>query len=190
MKKPMKLLLIAMLVSGSIIADIASAMPGQDGCGRAGRHRGMGPGGAGMDVEKRLERMAGALDLTREQREQMRSIMEKIRPAMQPLRERLRDNRKQLQTLAQQDKAAEGAVRRLADMQGKALADMIVLRSRMHSEMRALLTPAQRRKMQERHKSHQDLSLPATGWGQRSDAAQPEETASGERQNLKRRVSM
>ena len=192
MKKPMKLLLIATVVSGVVAAGLAHAMPGGERCMRGGHEMGKGYGRHGMDAEARIERMADALDLTREQRSQMRSIVDKSRPQTREARDRLSDSRKQLHALMQQDQASEGEIRRLADSQGKAMADMIVLHSKVQADIRSLLTPEQRQKMQQRFgRRHGFPGMPQDQEPQRhSDAGPADEQGAGSGQPPAKRVSM
>jgi Spy/CpxP family protein refolding chaperone len=164
MKTSAKTLLIATAIAGSIAAVGAHAAPpgGGAGCGYGPGAMGAGPQGMGfggpgmgyglhrMDSEARIERMADALDLTKEQRDKVRAIVDKSRPQTRELRDKLADNRKQLHTLVQQGSAKEADVRKLADTQGKLMADMIVQRTKVRNEIHAVLTPEQREKLQQR----------------------------------------
>ena len=192
MKKPMKLLLLAALVTGAAAAGIAYAKPGGEHCRHEGPGMAMGHGRQGMDMETRIERMADALDLSKEQRDQMRGIVDKARPAGRELRDRLHENRKQLRALMQQDKPVEADIRRLADSQGKAVADMIVLRSKVQADIRAILTPEQRQKMQERMGQHRGYAAMRDGqepeW--QSEAGAVDGHYQGEEKPLVKRVSM
>jgi len=157
------------LATGAVLADPPAgapcpyggpgAGPGAMGYGPGMGHRGngMGPGGYGMgygrhgfDSEARIDRMAAMLDLTKEQREKVRAIVDKSTPKTRELRDKLADNRTQLRTLVQQDKAKDADVRKLADEQGKLVAEMIVQRTKVKNEIHAVLTPEQREKVQQR----------------------------------------
>jgi len=153
MKKSIKTLLIATAISGSVAAGLVYAMPSGSGehCQHGGR--GMGSGQHGMDAESHVNRMAERLDLTTEQRDKVRAIVDKSRPRNRELRDKLSENRKQLQTLTQQGTAKESEIRKLADNQGKLIADKIVQRSKVQAEVNAVLTPEQREKMQQ-HSEH------------------------------------
>ncbi len=189
MRKPMRLLLIATVVTGAAVAGLAYAMPGG---GERCHHDGHGMGHGGMGAEARIDRMADALDLSQKQRDQVRGIVDKSRPSMRELHDRMHDNRKQLRALMQQDKAPQGEVRRLADIQGKAVADMIVLRTQMRSEIRSVLTPEQREKSQ----SHRGKERGPSAHGdnqqheQQSNARQMDELDVGNENLLAKRVSM
>ena len=118
-----------------------------------GRHHGGGDLGFGHGPE-RIERMAERLDLSDEQRDSIRAIVDKARPAFREYGDSLRDNREKLRELAQADDADQAAIRALADAQGGAMADMIVLRTDMMREVRAVLTPEQRKELENRRSHH------------------------------------
>jgi protein CpxP len=91
-----------------------------------------------------IARMVERLDLTPEQRTTIRGIVDQARPQFRQVRDRMMENRKQLRTLMQQDTYDEAQVRQLAQAQGAAKADMIVLRTKVQSEIRKVLTEQQR----------------------------------------------
>lgn len=154
MSKSIKAVLIAIALTGSVAAGIAVANPGGDAqsCGRG--HHAMGYGRHHSDHESRIERMADVLGLTQEQRDAVRAIIDKSRPQKRALRDTLSEHRRQLRALTQQGIPSEGEVRQIADAQGRAIADMIVLRTRIQSDINAVLTQEQREKMQEMRKRH------------------------------------
>jgi Spy/CpxP family protein refolding chaperone len=162
MKTSTKTLLLATVVAGGIAAAGVHAAPPGTGCGYGPGATGMGPHGMGfggpgmghgphrMEPEARIEHMADILDLTKEQRDKVRAIVDKSTPQTCELRDKMTDNRKQLHTLMQQGNAKEADVRKLADAQGKLLADMIVQRTKVRNEINAVLSPEQREKLQQR----------------------------------------
>jgi Spy/CpxP family protein refolding chaperone len=161
MRKSIKTVLFATTLVAGIGGAVAYAMPpGGEACARGhgaefGRH--------GMDSERRIDRMSETLGLSAEQRSKVREIVDKARPAARELRDKLSDNRKQLWALMQQDKPNEGEVRKLADSQGKLVADMIVQRTRMQSQIRAVLTPEQRDALKQRFGRRGPVSLVEPG---------------------------
>ena len=118
-----------------------------------GRHHGGGSFGFGPGPE-RIERMAGKLDLSDEQRDAIRAIADKARPSFREYGDSLRDNREKLRELAQADDADQAAIRALADAQGDTMADMIVLRTDLMREVRAVLTPEQREELENKRSRH------------------------------------
>jgi periplasmic protein CpxP/Spy len=156
MKTSIKTLLIAMTLAGGVAATAAYAMPpgggpGSGACGYGAYGAGFGRGGmgGGIDSETHVDRLAYRLNLTPEQRTKVRAIVDKARPETRALRDKLFDNRQQLRTLVRQGNAKEADVRKLADVQGKLMADMIVQRSKLHNEINAVLTPEQREQFQQ-----------------------------------------
>jgi Spy/CpxP family protein refolding chaperone len=133
-----KMLAAAALASGLMTAS-AFAFPGR-GCSDGIHGRGWGDGHG-------TERMAEWLDLSTDQRTSVRAIEDKYRPQLRSLRGRMTETRKALIAATTQPRPNDAQVRMLADAQGKAMADMIVLRTRMFGEMRLLLTDAQRTKL-------------------------------------------
>jgi Spy/CpxP family protein refolding chaperone len=152
MSKSIKAVLIATALTGSVAAGVALANPRGDveGCGR-GQHA-MGSGRHHGDHESRMERMADVLGLTKEQRDAVRAIVDKSRPQKRALRDTLRENRRQLRALMQAGTPSESEVRKIADAQGRVMADMIVLRTKTRAEINAVLTQEQREKIQNMRK--------------------------------------
>lgn len=107
--------------------------------GREHRGKGMGPG-------RHFARMARDLDLTAEQKGQIKTILDAEREKSAPLRKQLADNREQLRKLAEKDPFDEAAVRKLAADQEKSHIEMIVSRTRTMNRVHALLTPEQQEK--------------------------------------------
>jgi Spy/CpxP family protein refolding chaperone len=102
-----------------------------------------GPLPAGGCPDHGVEAMARHLDLSKPQLKALRDIEDKYRSRLRDVDDRLADNRKALADL----KAGDPKLRELADAGGKAMADMIVLRTQMKDEMDKVLTDAQREKM-------------------------------------------
>lgn len=151
MNRSIRTLLIAAAVAGGVAATAAVAAP-PGGCGDGNYGAGFGPGmggRGGMDPEVRVDRLAARLDLSAEQREQVRAIIDKAQPETLALREKLNDNRQQLQTLARDGDAKESEIRKLAETQGKLMADMIVQRAKVHNAINTVLTPEQRERFQQ-----------------------------------------
>lgn len=150
MKKLTKSLLTMTLVVSSVgLVTVVSAMPFADGpgCGRAGHHMAHSKhyGGRGPN----LERLADRLDMTGQQRAEVKAILDDSRQQMVKLREQIRENRVQLRDLAGKADFDEAAVRSIADKQGDLKAETIVLRARQRHEMKAVLTDEQRVQLDE-----------------------------------------
>jgi Spy/CpxP family protein refolding chaperone len=166
MKKSIKTLMIATAIAGSVAAGLAYAMPPGGGGRCPDGGRGMGFGQHGMDADAHVDRMAERLDLNKEQRDKVRAIVDKTRPQARELRDKLSENRKQMQTLTRQGTTKESEIRKLADNQGKLIADMIVQRSKVQGEINTVLTPEQREKMQQRFENRGRFPLSGQRGGQ------------------------
>jgi Spy/CpxP family protein refolding chaperone len=100
--------------------------------------------------ERFLARMTKALDLSAEQQEKIKAIMEEHHAKVAPLRQSLDENRGKLRQAAKADTFDEAAVRTLATSQAAAKTDMMVERARMQNRIHALLTPEQRKLAEEK----------------------------------------
>jgi Spy/CpxP family protein refolding chaperone len=154
----MKTVTTTLMITGLALGGMALALA-DDGFRGHGEHHGAQckDGHWGKGMEGGMEHMMEGLDLTPDQRSQVRAIVDQARPSMRELRDKMRDNRKQLRQLTQAATVDEKAVRSLADAQGKLKADMIMQRSKMQVALNKVLTPAQR-------KQWQDMR-PGGGWG-------------------------
>ena len=153
MKTSIKSLLVVMAVTGAVGAGLAYAFPsgGAHGCRDGGVH-GMsfeGHRGGYGDSDRMIEHMTSSLDLSKQQRDAMYGIVDKARPQTRALRDRLFETHKQLRALTQQGTPKETEVRKLADAQGKAIADMIVLHTKVRTEILGVLTNAQRQQLEQ-----------------------------------------
>jgi Spy/CpxP family protein refolding chaperone len=106
-----------------------------------------GYGGPGAGIE----RMARRLDLSGKQLASVRAVEDKNRPQLRSLRDQMAANHQHLRQLAKQQTLDTGKLRSVADDQGKAIADMIVLRAEMRAEIDKILTDKQRDKLHHMH---------------------------------------
>jgi len=146
MNKLTTTILIAALAAGGIA--LAGADDGWRG-GHEGAH--CKNKHMGMEGHDPMAPMMEGLDLTPEQRAQVDAVVDQAKPALNDLRDKMGENRKQLQALTQADAADEAAIRALADEAGKLKAEMIVQRSRMQVEINKVLTPEQREQWKAMH---------------------------------------
>ena len=151
MNRSIKVLLVVMAINGLVGAGLAYAFSpgGARHCAHGPQSMSFGGHGAYMDSDRMIEHMAAALNLSKAQRDAMYAIVDKARPQTRALRDRMADNHKQLRALMQQGAPKESEVRKLADAQGQAIADMIVLRTRIRTEIRGVLTEAQRQQLEQ-----------------------------------------
>lgn len=112
---------------------------------RGGEKRGPGFGGhfgkAGMFLR--------GLDLTDEQKEKVKSIVEANRTALEPLREQGKTNRARLKELRNGGQFDQAQVEAIAAEQGNITAKMIVERERVRAEIFSILTDEQKAKAAE-----------------------------------------
>jgi Spy/CpxP family protein refolding chaperone len=150
MKTFTKAVVVSSLVAGGLAVAgtrLASASPDEHGdCRRGGHSRMMG----GMGGEDRSFRhMTERLDLTDDQRTALRDVLKKSESPMRAAGDKLRTNREALRKLEDEGKADDKQVQKLAQEQGKLMADMIVQRAKVHGEMQKVLTDAQRQQLKE-----------------------------------------
>ena len=151
MKHTTTTVIISAVLAGSLAAAIPAFARGTGPQGDCGHDRG-GMTGMRGDPEARIEHMTRRLNLDDKQRDAVRAIVDKHRAEMRTLHDKMTDNRKQLRALTAQGNADEAKVRALADAQGKNMADMIMLHTRVQSEIDKVLTPAQREQLQKQHR--------------------------------------
>ncbi|MDD5762114.1 MAG: Spy/CpxP family protein refolding chaperone [bacterium] len=106
--------------------------------GPTGGREGMGPEGTFLLMVK-------VLDLTKEQEERIKDILDVELERIPPLVRQLAEYRKKLRQAVETEPFDEPTVRALATNQEKAHAEMVVSQARVESRILALLTPEQRR---------------------------------------------
>jgi protein CpxP len=116
--------------------------------------RGPHEGGGLFAPSFTMARMARHLDLNDEQRTQVRTILDSTRPEADRFAESMLENREAMKQLQQTGASDEPRVREIAEQRGALIADMTVLKARVHSQIHALLTPEQRERMQEMRARH------------------------------------
>ena len=154
------LVTISLIISTAGVVPMVSASSFEDGagCKRAGDYVAKGKHHYGKGPD--MERLAKRLDMTEEQRAQMKMIRNKYREMKVDLRDRMRQNRSELRELSRQADFDEAAIRRLAEKQGDLKAEMIVLQARQRADLGTILTEEQRARLQQmrmrKHHRHPD----------------------------------
>jgi len=110
---------------------------------RDGYGKGMGKEGPMKMLEK--------LDLTEQQQSQVEDIMTKHKDEKQNLRETIKTAKKALGDAIHADPFDEQAVRLASQTMSTAMEDMAVLRGKIFSQMRSVLTPEQIDQFKEMH---------------------------------------
>jgi len=153
----MKTITMVTMISGLLASSLASADPHTDsylkdggkGChhgARSGKMEGMkGMEGKGQYWEK----MADDLKLTTEQRALVKVTVEKAKPRIADLRERMQTNRKALRELRQAGIGDGSRLQALARERGNLVADLTIQRLQMRDDIRQILTDTQREQMKQ-----------------------------------------
>lgn len=124
-------------------------------------HAGFGHTGLGMvRVERRIEHMTDLLGLTPAQRDKIRAVLDGSRADLRHAMDSMHDTRHQLRALMRRSPVDETQVRKLADQEGKALADLIIVRAHIRNGIEQVLTPQQRDRLARWHRG---------GWRHHSD---------------------
>lgn len=130
------------LVAGAVYS--ASALASSEG--QRGFVRGhKGPGLRGMI----MGRVARELNLTDQQKVEIKAIIEAERPRVEPLVRQLAATRRELREATANGQFDEAQVGALASRQGQTLAQLIVEKERVKSQVYGVLTPEQRAKAAE-----------------------------------------
>ena len=125
----------AMLFVALFVAGVsAQGHPGPGGFGAPG------PGGPGPDLP------LAQLDLTENQRNSVRDVMERYRAELASVGERLRTARDRERAAIETVPVNEGLVRSAADVVAAAHSDMAVLQARIRGDVFVVLTPEQQAK--------------------------------------------
>lgn len=125
--------------------DSTTSSEGGKEFGKRGHHGKRG-GGKGM---RRGAMMLRHLDLTEEQKAQVKQIVETSREDTRSIREQMKNNRRQLGALSENGQFNEAQVQALAAQQGNLHAQLIVEKERVKSQIFNLLTPEQKAKAAE-----------------------------------------
>ena len=110
---------------------------------RGGGDFGRGHGGRGGFM---FHRIAKELNLTDEQKTQIKQIMEAEKSKVQPIFESLKENRQKMEALTADGNFDEAKVKQLADEQGSLTSLLIVEKERVKSQIFQILTTEQREK--------------------------------------------
>ena len=113
--------------------------------------------GHGMFGDHMLGMMTEYLGLSSDQQAQIRQIMDKEKPAMQPLFQQMEQSHQAMRALIESGNFDENKAREIASQQSQNMIEMEVQKARVASEMYQVLTPDQRTKAKQfldRHEQH------------------------------------
>jgi Spy/CpxP family protein refolding chaperone len=136
----------AMLAAGAGVA-LAGPGPGR-GEGPAMGVIGGGPGMMGVPHPRMLERMAGELQLTEDQKQKLKGVFESARPEMNQVRELSRQNAEKLQAVKPGDRNYDAVVSEVARNAGELATRAVTNGAQLRAQVWAVLTPDQRQKME------------------------------------------
>jgi periplasmic protein CpxP/Spy len=142
--------LLAALVGGTTWVSAAEDGPrhGQRGAARRERGGKLGEEGA----RKRgghMQALGKKLDLTDEQKAEIREILESHADEIKEAREAVAEKRQALRDLVHTDDVRARAIQRAADALGEAIGDAAVLRAEIRAEIRDVLTKEQQEQADE-----------------------------------------
>jgi Spy/CpxP family protein refolding chaperone len=109
----------------------------------------------------RMERMAAALNLTDQQKQEARTIFMSERQAMRPTRQELLRERKAVESAIETGKPA-AEIQQLASKEGPALGRLAASRAVTSAKFHAMLTPAQQQKLASLHQQWRERRAGAT----------------------------
>ena len=146
MKLYRKTIAAALCATGLGLTMGAYAQPAPDAMHGGPEHMRMHGGGQHFGGGGEMRGLR-ALNLSEAQRDQIFKIHHDQAPAFRDQMKKVRASREELQKLARADKFDPAAVRRAADTQAKAISEMAVMRVQVQNQVRAVLTPEQKAKL-------------------------------------------
>ncbi|MFZ5462896.1 MAG: Spy/CpxP family protein refolding chaperone [Pseudomonadota bacterium] len=141
-----KTLITAILVAGSLGLALPLAAHARP---FGGEHRGM-HGGPGLFGGERMPRLLRGLGLTEAQRDKIFELMHAQAPAMRDKDKEIHKARAELHKLAFSAEYDEARVKALSEAAAAAMAEMAQMRARIEHQIYQLLTPEQRKTVEER----------------------------------------
>ena len=145
----MKTITMVTVISSLLASSLALADPHTDSYlkdGGKGCHHGAR---SGKMEGQYWEKMADDLKLTVEQRALVKVAVEKAKPRIADLKERMQTNRKALRELRQAGIGDESQLRALARERGNLVVDLTIQRSQTRDDIRQILTDTQREQMKQ-----------------------------------------
>lgn len=130
-----------------------------------------GPGAmSGWGQPRMLERMAGELQLTEDQKQKLKGIYESARPEMQQVRDLARQNAEKLRSVKPGDRNYDAVVAEVARSAGDLAARAITNGAQLRSQTWAVLTPEQRQKLETLQAKRQEARKQRGSRGERRES--------------------
>lgn len=123
----------------------------------AAAHGGYGGGRSGGKLfasSYQIAYIARHLDMTEEQKAQLRAVLDDARPEADRLADAMVSNRQAVKAFRKNQNFSEAEIRAIADQQGKLVGDMMVLHAKVHAQISAILTPEQLERFEKMRKRH------------------------------------
>jgi periplasmic protein CpxP/Spy len=146
-----------LLVSVALVLAVTAAVGISQTVKSAHMHGGMY--GSGMFEGHMLHFFTDYLDLTDAQQAQVKDILAKEKPVMEPLMQQMAQSHQQIRELTVSGTFDEGKVRALATAQAQTMTEVIVQKARIESEMIQVLTPEQKTKLNEFMTKHEQRMM-------------------------------
>lgn len=159
MKTTHRILAHFMLAGSLALALPADAQPNLDGaprCGGPNRPTGM----ARMPEEKPLPFLMHGLNLSDEQRDKIFSLMHAQAPAMRDQAKAVHKTQMELRRLGMSGEYSEAKAKTLAEENAQAMAKMALMHARTAAQIYLILTPEQRKQVEERKPRQPQIDLP------------------------------
>ena len=157
-----KVFVVSLLAAPLLVLAHGSAGGRPEACAQGGMHKGGMPAGHGMmgsghRQEGSMQGMGSlrGLDLTKEQQDQVFALMHGQMPTQRAKAQELHKAMGELRQLAAAERFDADKARVLSETVGKLQAEKALMRSEMQAKLRAVLTPEQRKKFDERMSSRQ-----------------------------------
>lgn len=161
MKTGIRILLAAGVLS--LLPLAAHACPGEGGPGRGGKggpmHEGgamrhgsghMGPQGQGMHSAVAHEHFLRGLDLSDAQRDKIFALRHAQEPALREKGKAVANAHEEFHRVKSADNYDAAKAKAAAEVHAKAMSEMMLLKSQLHAQVRAVLTPEQKKRLDER----------------------------------------
>ena len=144
--KPVRVKILAAVLGLTLVTALAFGQAAVRPSGYGHRASGFG---------NMLGMMGDYLDLTDTQRTQMKAILTKEKPTLQPLIQQLAQGRQQMRQLEEAGTFDDAKVRAVASQQTQAMTELMVQKVRIKSEMMQVLTADQKTKLAAFEARHQ-----------------------------------
>lgn len=146
MKRSMFAVVGAVAVAGLIALANSASAHGEFGGGRGG--------GKLFASSFQVAHMAQRLEMSEEQKTRLREVLDAARPEADRLADAMVANEQAMKAFRESETFSESEIRAIADQRGSLVADMMVLHTRVHAQIRDILTPEQIERFEKMRAGH------------------------------------